>query len=43
MLVRTVKGDFSAEYYTPLEMSGLYWHLVDIIWIFVFTLLYLIG
>jgi cytochrome c oxidase subunit 3 len=43
MLVRTAKGDFSAEYYTPLEMSGLYWHLVDIIWIFVFTLLYLIG
>jgi len=43
MLVRTARGDFSAEYYTPLEMSGLYWHLVDIIWIFVFTLLYLIG
>lgn len=43
MLVRTLKGEFSAEYYTPLEMSGLYWHLVDIIWIFVFTLLYLVG
>lgn len=43
MLVRTAKGEFSAEYYTPLEISGLYWHLVDIIWIFVFTLLYLVG
>ncbi|HKJ68721.1 MAG TPA: cytochrome c oxidase subunit 3 family protein, partial [bacterium] len=30
-------------YYTPVEMSGLYWHLVDIIWIFLFPLLYLVG
>lgn len=40
---RTKKGEFSSEYYTPVEMVGLYWHLVDIIWIFLFPLLYLIG
>ncbi len=43
MLYRTFRNDFSAEYYTPIEMTGLYWHLVDIIWIFLFPLLYLIG
>jgi len=39
---RAIRGHFSAEYYTPVEISGLYWHLVDIIWIFLFPLLYLI-
>ena len=43
VLVRTRKGHFSSEYYTPIEMAGLYWHLVDLIWIFLFPLLYLIG
>jgi cytochrome c oxidase subunit 3 len=43
VLVRTRKNHFSAEYYTPVEMAGLYWHLVDLIWIFLFPLLYLIG
>ncbi|HYZ86334.1 MAG TPA: cytochrome c oxidase subunit 3 family protein [Bryobacteraceae bacterium] len=37
------KGRFSKHYYTPVEMSGLYWHFVDIVWIFLFPLLYLIG
>lgn len=37
------KGRFGPEYYQPLEISGLYWHFVDIIWIFLFPLLYLIG
>lgn len=36
------KGRFSAEYYTPIEVTGLYWHFVDIVWIFLFPLLYLI-
>jgi cytochrome c oxidase subunit 3 len=36
------KGRFDAEYYTPVEMSGLYWHFVDIVWIFLFPLLYLV-
>ncbi len=43
MLVKTVRNQFSSEYYTPVEMTGLYWHLVDIIWIYLFPLLYLIG
>jgi cytochrome c oxidase subunit 3 len=43
MLSRTTRNHFSPEYYTPLEMTGLYWHLVDLIWIFLFPLLYLIG
>jgi cytochrome c oxidase subunit III len=43
MIVRTIKGAFSSAYYTPVEMTGLYWHLVDLIWIFLFPLLYLIG
>jgi len=40
--VRAVRGDFSGEYYTPVDFVGLYWHVVDIIWIFLFPLLYLI-
>jgi cytochrome c oxidase subunit III len=36
-------GTFSAEYYSPVEISGLYWHFVDIVWIFLFPLLYLLG
>lgn len=43
VLIKTLKNRFSAEYYTPIEMVGLYWHLVDMIWIFLFPLLYLIG
>jgi cytochrome c oxidase subunit 3 len=37
------KGKFSAQYYTPIDMIGLYWHFVDIIWIYLFPLLYLID
>jgi len=40
---RAARGDFSVEYSTPVELVGLYWHFVDIIWIFLFPLLYLIG
>jgi cytochrome c oxidase subunit 3 len=36
------RGDFSPEYRTPLEMSGLYWHFVDVVWVFLFPLIYLI-
>lgn len=43
VLRRTIRKEFSPEYYTPVEMVGLYWHLVDMIWIFLFPLLYLIG
>jgi cytochrome c oxidase subunit 3 len=34
---------FSPEYYAPIEVAGLYWHFVDIVWIFLFPMLYLIG
>jgi cytochrome c oxidase subunit 3 len=37
------KGAFTPEYYAPVEISGLYWHFVDIVWIFLFPLLYLLG
>jgi cytochrome c oxidase subunit 3 len=37
------KGRFSSAWYTPVEMSGLYWHFVDIVWIFLFPLLYLVD
>jgi cytochrome c oxidase subunit 3 len=37
------RGVFSTTYYSPIEVSGLYWHFVDIVWIFLFPLLYLIG
>ena len=43
MLINTLKGKYSAEYYNPIEISGLYWHFVDIVWIFLFPLLYLVG
>jgi len=39
---RAWQGGFSSEYYTPVELTGLYWHLVDIVWIFLFPMLYLI-
>jgi cytochrome c oxidase subunit 3 len=43
ILRRSVRGDFSPDYFTPVDFVGLYWHLVDLIWIFLFPLLYLIG
>lgn len=42
LIVKASKGRFSSSYYNPVEVVGLYWHLVDIIWIFLFPLLYLI-
>jgi cytochrome c oxidase subunit III len=37
------RGRFSPAWYTPIEMAGLYWHFVDIVWIFLFPLLYLVD
>jgi len=42
VLVRAFKNHFGPLYYTPVDLVGLYWHLVDLIWIFLFPLLYLI-
>jgi cytochrome c oxidase subunit 3 len=36
------KGRFDSSYYTPVEMAGLYWHFVDLVWIYLFPLLYLV-
>jgi cytochrome c oxidase subunit 3 len=43
LLFKAWRGTYSAEYYMSVEMSGLYWHFVDIVWIFLFPLLYLLG
>lgn len=43
LLYKARQGAYSPAYYTPIEMSGLYWHFVDLVWIFLFPLLYLIG
>jgi cytochrome c oxidase subunit III len=41
--VRTLRCDYGADRYTPPELTALYWHLVDIIWIFVYPVIYLVG
>ena len=43
LLIQSLRGRFSAQYYSPVEVTGLYWHFVDVVWIFLFPLLYLIG
>ncbi len=42
LLIRALKGHFDNGYFTPVDLGGLYWHIVDVIWIFLFPLLYLI-
>ncbi|MGA2593662.1 MAG: cytochrome c oxidase subunit 3 family protein [Bryobacteraceae bacterium] len=43
LLFQAYAGKYTPDYYTPVDVGGLYWHFVDIIWIFLFPLLYLIG
>ncbi len=43
VLIRTKRGDFNPNYYTAVEGVGIFWHIVDLIWIFLFPLLYLVG
>jgi cytochrome c oxidase subunit III len=43
VMIKTAKGQFGPEYYTPVEGVGLFWHIVDLIWIYLFPLLYLVG
>ena len=43
ILIRAARGEFSSRYYAPIEGVGLYWHLVDLIWIYLFPLLYLVS
>ena len=42
LMVRVSKGNVNKEYFTPVEMVGLYWHFVDVVWIFLFPLLYVL-
>lgn len=41
--IKSTRNRFSENYYTPVEVGALYWHLVDLIWIYLFPLLYLVG
>jgi cytochrome c oxidase subunit III len=43
LIIYSVKGRYDPEYHSPVEVIGLYWHFVDIVWIFLFPLLYLLG
>ena len=43
LIIFSVKGRYDPEYHSPVEITGLYWHFVDIVWIFLFPLLYLLG
>ena len=43
LVIKAARDRFSPLYYTPVELTGLYWHFVDIVWIFLFPLLYLLG
>ena len=43
VMIKTARGKFGPEYYTPVEGVGLFWHIVDLIWIYLFPLLYLVG
>ena len=42
LYIRAAAGQFTSQYFAPVDLVGLYWHLVDLIWIFLFPLLYLI-
>ena len=43
IIFQTARGTYSTKYYTPVDIAGLYWHFVDIVWIFLFPLFYLID
>jgi Cytochrome c oxidase subunit III len=43
MLLRTFVGSFSEMYHTPIELTGLYWHFVDTVWVFLFAIFYIPG
>ena len=43
LIRRTLKNEFSPHFYTPVELVGFYWHFVDLVWIYLFPLLYLVG
>lgn len=42
LLIGAIQGKYNGDYYTPIDLGGLYWHLVDLVWIYLFPMLYLI-
>ena len=42
LAIRAKRGEFNSAYYTPVDLVGLFWHLVDLVWIYLFPLYYLI-
>ena len=38
-----IRGRFTSQYYMPIDVTGLYWHFVDVVWIFLLPMLYLMG
>ena len=43
IIIAGLRGAFTPAYFTPVENVGLYWHFVDLVWIYLFPLLYLIS
>jgi cytochrome c oxidase subunit 3 len=43
VLKRTLANEFGPHFYTPVELVGFYWHFVDLVWIYLFPLMYLVG
>jgi cytochrome c oxidase subunit 3 len=43
VMIKNIRGSVGPEYYTPVEGVGLFWHVVDLVWIYLFPLLYLVG
>jgi len=43
LFFRSMLGSFSAEYYTPIDLGGLYWHFIDIVWVFLYAIFYIPG
>jgi cytochrome c oxidase subunit 3 len=43
LMVLAYRGRFSSQHYVPVEVAGLYWHFVDVVWVFLYPLLYLVG
>jgi cytochrome c oxidase subunit III len=43
MMLKTARGQITPDHFSPVEITGLYWHFVDIVWVFLFPLLYLVD
>lgn len=43
MVYRSVLGSITAEYHTPIDVAGLYWHFIDVVWVFLFAIFYVPG